>query len=231
MRHRKSAWRCRCPQRSVRACSYPPILANAMFSPATVRAPEERSRRRAICSHAGFEAQRAYRLRRRARNDSRCGFVDDGLSATGPLAVEKSDDFPTARPFVHKLHSAPIICIEIILEDTRWHDQGGFGPLAVSSRFTAPGPLVANPLVEGNRARQAGQGRRTAQKNIKNKTINMLRLHPYCAAAIFKCCSLFVGVSDFSIVFTQVIPRCLDTRPIQGAFPIFRRFKTWQQVL
>ena len=119
MRHRKSAWRCRCPQRSVRACSYPPILANAMFSPATVRASAERSRRRAICSDAGLEAPRRNRLRRRARNDPRCGFVDDGLSATGPLAVEKSDDFPTAQPFAHKLHSAPIICIEIILEDTR----------------------------------------------------------------------------------------------------------------
>ena len=45
--------------------------------------------------------------------------VDDGLSATGPLAVEKSDDFPTARPFAHKLHSAPIVFIKIILEDTR----------------------------------------------------------------------------------------------------------------
>ena len=90
-----------------------------MFSPATVRAPAERSRRRAICSDAGLEAPRRNRLRRRARNDPRCGFVDDGLSATGPLAVEKSDDFPTAQPFAHKLHSAPIICIEIILEDTR----------------------------------------------------------------------------------------------------------------
>ena len=90
-----------------------------MFSPATVRAPAERSRRRAICSDAGLEAPRRNRLRRRARNDPRCGFVDDGLSATGPLAVEKSDDFPTAQPFAHKLHSAPIICIEIILEDTK----------------------------------------------------------------------------------------------------------------
>ena len=27
------------------------------------------------------------------------GFVDDALSRTGPLAVEKSGDFPTARPF------------------------------------------------------------------------------------------------------------------------------------
>ena len=45
--------------------------------------------------------------------------MDDGLSATGPLAVEKSDDFPTARPFAHKLHSVPIIFIKIILEDTR----------------------------------------------------------------------------------------------------------------
>ena len=90
-----------------------------MFSPATVRAPAERSRRRAICSDAGLEAPRRNRLRRRARNDPRCGFVDDGLSATGPLAVEKSDDFPTAQPFAHKLHSAPIICIEIILKDTR----------------------------------------------------------------------------------------------------------------
>ncbi len=61
---------------------------------------------------------RRNRLRRRARNDPRCGFVDDGLSATGPLAVEKSDDFPTEQPFAHKLHSAPIIFLKIILEDT-----------------------------------------------------------------------------------------------------------------
>ena len=150
MRHRKSAWRCRCPQRSVRACSYPPILANAMFSPATVRAPEERSRRRAICSHAGFEAQRAYRLRRRARNDSRCGFVDDGLSATGPLAVEKSDDFPTARPFAHKLHSAPIILIKINLESTRGGRlvSGGRPGTRWNAVELSPGD---SPLVHGGR--------------------------------------------------------------------------------
>jgi hypothetical protein len=34
------------------------------------------------------------------------GFVDDALARTGPLAVEKSGDFPTARPFAHKLHRA-----------------------------------------------------------------------------------------------------------------------------
>ena len=34
------------------------------------------------------------------------GFVDDALSRTRPLAVEKSGDFPTARPFAHKLHRA-----------------------------------------------------------------------------------------------------------------------------
>ena len=28
------------------------------------------------------------------------------LRRTGALALEKSDDFPTARPFAHKLHSA-----------------------------------------------------------------------------------------------------------------------------
>jgi len=32
--------------------------------------------------------------------------VDDALARTGPLAVEKSGDFPTARPFAHKLHRA-----------------------------------------------------------------------------------------------------------------------------
>ncbi len=34
------------------------------------------------------------------------GLVDDALSRTGPLAVEKSGDFPTARPFAHQLHQA-----------------------------------------------------------------------------------------------------------------------------
>ena len=34
------------------------------------------------------------------------GFVDDAPARTGPLAVEKSGDFPTARPFAHKLHRA-----------------------------------------------------------------------------------------------------------------------------
>ena len=32
--------------------------------------------------------------------------MDDALSRTGPLAMEKSGDFPTARPFAHKLHRA-----------------------------------------------------------------------------------------------------------------------------
>ena len=34
------------------------------------------------------------------------GFLDDALARTGPLAVEKSGDFPTARRFAHKLHQA-----------------------------------------------------------------------------------------------------------------------------
>ena len=34
------------------------------------------------------------------------GSVDDALSRTGLLAVEKSRDFPTARPFAHKPHRA-----------------------------------------------------------------------------------------------------------------------------
>jgi CspA family cold shock protein len=55
----------------------------------------------------------------------------------------------------------------------------------------------------------------------ENKTILLIDSHPYCTAAIFKSCSLFVGISDSSVVFPQVIPRCLDARPIQGAFPIF----------
>lgn len=113
-----------------------------MFSPATVRAPAERSRRRAICSDAGLEAPRRNRLRRRARNDPRCGFVDDGLSATGPLAVEKSDDFPTAQPFAHKLHSAPIICIEIILEDTRRRRQAP-DPPGEAARAQPPSTATA----------------------------------------------------------------------------------------
>jgi hypothetical protein len=41
------------------------------------------------------------------------GFVDDALSRTGPLAVEKSGDFPTARPFAHKLHRALFVLFKI----------------------------------------------------------------------------------------------------------------------
>jgi len=41
------------------------------------------------------------------------GFVDDALSRTGPLAVEKSGDFPTARPFAHKLHRALFVLYKI----------------------------------------------------------------------------------------------------------------------
>jgi len=32
--------------------------------------------------------------------------VDDALARTGPLAVEKSGDFPSARHCAHKLHRA-----------------------------------------------------------------------------------------------------------------------------
>jgi hypothetical protein len=35
------------------------------------------------------------------------------LRRTGTLAVEKSDDFPTARPFAHKRHSARTVLIKI----------------------------------------------------------------------------------------------------------------------
>lgn len=42
------------------------------------------------------------------------GFVDDALSRTGPLAVEKSGDFPTARPFAHKLHRALFVSYKIL---------------------------------------------------------------------------------------------------------------------
>ena len=41
------------------------------------------------------------------------GFVDDALSRTGPLAVEKSGDFPTVRPFAHKLHRALFVLYKI----------------------------------------------------------------------------------------------------------------------
>ena len=41
------------------------------------------------------------------------GFVDDALARMGPLAVEKSGDFPTARPFAHKLHRALFVSYEI----------------------------------------------------------------------------------------------------------------------
>ena len=41
------------------------------------------------------------------------GFVDDALTRTGPLAVEKSGDFPTVRPFAHKLHRARFVSDKI----------------------------------------------------------------------------------------------------------------------
>ena len=41
------------------------------------------------------------------------GFVDDALSRTGSLAVEKSGDFPTARPFAHKPHRALFVSYKI----------------------------------------------------------------------------------------------------------------------
>ena len=144
-----------------------------MFSPATVRASAERSRRRAICSDAGLEAPRRNRLRRRARNDPRCGFVDDGLSATGPLAVEKSDDFPTAQPFAHKLHSAPIICIEIILEDTR--------RAAPSLRRRPRGVLRRGQPAAQRRAARAGgdphPGPATPRRALHQLTASCLHAH------------------------------------------------------
>ena len=42
------------------------------------------------------------------------GLVDDALTRTGPLAVEKSGDFPTARPFAHKLHRALFVSYKIL---------------------------------------------------------------------------------------------------------------------
>ncbi len=41
------------------------------------------------------------------------GFVDDALPRTGPLAVEKSDDLSTTRPFAHQLHRALFVLYRI----------------------------------------------------------------------------------------------------------------------
>ena len=51
------------------------------------------------------------------------GFVDDALSRTGPLAVEKSGDFPTARPFAHKLHRALFVSYNILEGQNQPHHR------------------------------------------------------------------------------------------------------------
>src|SRR5690606_38203635 len=66
------------------------------------------------------------------------------------------------------------------------------------------------------RCGRAGPGLIVAPKEI---AIFLGGLPPYSAAAIFKSCRLFDGLSDLSVLIPQVIPRRLETRPIQGAFP------------
>ena len=51
------------------------------------------------------------------------GFVDDALSRTGPLAVEKSGDFPTARPFAHKLHRTLFVSYNILEGQNQPHHR------------------------------------------------------------------------------------------------------------
>ena len=175
-----------------------------MFSPATVRAPAERSRRRAICSDAGLEAPRRNRLRRRARNDPRCGFVDDGLSATGPLAVEKSDDFPTAQPFAHKLHSAPIICIEIILEDTRRAAPSLRRPRGVLHRGQPAAKL---------RAANAGGAHRPGPAADSQPRLNLSRAAQRCPIA----CRQATPPSPSPMRIPRPTPHTAALRPCQPA--------------
>jgi hypothetical protein len=51
------------------------------------------------------------------------GFVDDALSRTGPLAVEKSGDFPTVRPFDYKLHRALFALYKILEGQNQPHHR------------------------------------------------------------------------------------------------------------
>ncbi len=79
------------------------------------------------------------------------GFVDDAHTRTGPLAVEKSGDFPTARPFAHKLHRA-LFGSEKIPEGRNQSCHRSTRPqqarLHLSSRISCPnnrGHLSADP--------------------------------------------------------------------------------------
>jgi len=47
----------------------------------------------------------AAKLHRRA-TEKRCALVDSALARTGALAVDNACALPTARPSLHKLHSA-----------------------------------------------------------------------------------------------------------------------------
>ena len=86
------------------------------------------------------------------------------LRRTGALAVEKSDDFPTARPFAHKLHSARAVLNKI--------QESQNQPPATDLSLFRPGSCPANRSHHTQLTHHEGCGRLVGE-------LAHLKVHPF----------------------------------------------------